>query len=850
MLSATALRVQIVSTKNAPDPLARWTSATVTYFKIQCARGAATWVVERRFRSFAEMRARLAQDLDSSVELPSLPPKLLSHSPEAIATRWLELEAFLQACLRNPMVAESPGLYHFLTEEWASIPSAMSPTRVHVASPSSEGVAAGASAAIVTGARLTTLLAEDASERADATARQANASFAVAAERAGTAQERARAAEHAAAQAEDAHAASTADAEARARDAAAARAEMLERLAAMEARAEAAEAKAQSAQEELLLMAIERSDQLMTVGERADVQRERTTALAAAVAGETEARAAAKAASAREASVAREALAATHAHALEHQRTIVKLRELHRNELTAAVARTLQEAAAAKQAAVDEARRFEREQSERREQSTAAHVQPPADDSELREIVEELRGRVRDANDANERLVAEAGQRESMLAEAIARAEAAEASAATEAAATAAALAAAEVARAEADETCSRVQAAAREQQQAAAEAARVQRMRSATADVRVAQAEAQVAARMAADIELARGQAQQAEASATAARAEAAEATRTLAEAERRMADTLAEEQKRAASFEVAANEAAARAAVAEARTREEAAAAEHGAAESAVLEYAHEVGIRLDGANGSHDLVFEYQHSPSGHTHVSRHPDVVVATDALQPPAEEAGSLQMRDRSTSMSDTIEDLSSTQVQHLWLAKLVEACEDDEAASADEDGEEEEEESDEDPASDLPLDFVGTPGLCEPSEELPARKTRRRSLTQVSRKTVRKVSKWLSRRWPGGPPTSPSAKPPTPPPSTPWAPPSTPRQSSAAPGPADAGVDIDVLRQQLEDEQAALRQKRVEREERRRRRQRELAEASVAMSIEPSPSKAFNVALPSMDAFS
>ena len=59
-----------------------------------------------------------------------------------------------------------------------------------------------------------------------------------------------------------------------------------------------------------------------------------------------------------------------------------------------------------------------------------------------------------------------------------------------------------------------------------------------------------------------------------------------------------------------------------------------------------------------------------------------------------------------------------------------------------------------------------------------------------------------------------------------------------------------MLRQQLEDEQAALRQKRVEREERRRRRQRELAEASVAMSIEPSPSKAFNVALPSMDAFS
>ena len=202
--SATALRVQIVSTKNAPDPmaqsrgtlpyyypLAQWTPATVTYFKIQCARGAATWVVERRFRSFVEVRARLALELDSSVELPSLPPKLLSHSPDAIATRWLELEAFLQACLRNPIVAESRGLYHFLTEEWAPIPSVISPTRVHVASPSSESVAAGAGAAIVYSAQLTTLLAEDASEREDATARQANASFAVAAERAGTAQERA-----------------------------------------------------------------------------------------------------------------------------------------------------------------------------------------------------------------------------------------------------------------------------------------------------------------------------------------------------------------------------------------------------------------------------------------------------------------------------------------------------------------------------------------------------------------------------------------------------------------------------------------------------------------------------------
>ena len=98
----------------------------------------------------------------------------------------------------------------------------------------------------------------------------------------------------------------------------------------------------------------------------------------------------------------------------------------------------------------------------------------------------------------------------------------------------------------------------------------------------------------------------------------------------------------------------------------------------------------------------------------------------------------------------------------------------------------------------------------------------------------------------GGSINSPSTSPVKAPPPPPAVPPPPPKRTSsqaatcgalggstAVGSAAGASSDVDALRQQVEAEQAALRQKRMEREARRLRRQLELAEANDELPAEP-----------------
>jgi hypothetical protein len=113
--------VRIVSTHNVEEPWlfgsSSLASTIVNYYSIEVKCGSAAWSVERRYRNFAELGALLAQAYGRA-ELPKLPPKLFSHSPEAIATRCTELEVFLRRCSQHPPIGLSRYWYHFLTDEW------------------------------------------------------------------------------------------------------------------------------------------------------------------------------------------------------------------------------------------------------------------------------------------------------------------------------------------------------------------------------------------------------------------------------------------------------------------------------------------------------------------------------------------------------------------------------------------------------------------------------------------------------------------------------------------------------------------------------------------------------------
>ena len=102
-------------------------------------------------------------------------------------------------------------------------------------------------------------------------------------------------------------------------------------------------------------------------------------------------------------------------------------------------------------------------------------------------------------------------------------------------------------------------------------------------------------------------------------------------------------------------------------------------------------------------------------------------------------SGSSAALSRSGSLAE-VGELSTTQIQQLWLARLVESCEEGELES----------ESDDEGGAGAPSE--GGPML--PASRVARGKGRRRSLSKVSRTSLSKVRRWLSRRWPGEAPPS------------------------------------------------------------------------------------------------
>ena len=72
--------------------------------------------VMRRYSDFAELHLRLSKALDASV-LPSLPPKLLMNEDTDIASRYLELDAYLRGLLASPATQKHGKLLDFLGAE-------------------------------------------------------------------------------------------------------------------------------------------------------------------------------------------------------------------------------------------------------------------------------------------------------------------------------------------------------------------------------------------------------------------------------------------------------------------------------------------------------------------------------------------------------------------------------------------------------------------------------------------------------------------------------------------------------------------------------------------------------------
>ena len=88
----------------------------ITMFRISVVCGDKTWELLRRYTEFHELDAQLAKVFDPAV-LPPLPPKLLVNEDAAIATRFLELDAYIRALLTNPNIRRNTKLHDFLGVE-------------------------------------------------------------------------------------------------------------------------------------------------------------------------------------------------------------------------------------------------------------------------------------------------------------------------------------------------------------------------------------------------------------------------------------------------------------------------------------------------------------------------------------------------------------------------------------------------------------------------------------------------------------------------------------------------------------------------------------------------------------
>ena len=111
------LTARIVATSNQLEE-EPWlpVRSIVTMYRIQATCGGKQWEVMRRYSDFAELHLRLSKALDASV-LPSLPPKLLMNEDTDIASRYLELDAYLRGLLASPATQKHGKLLDFLGAE-------------------------------------------------------------------------------------------------------------------------------------------------------------------------------------------------------------------------------------------------------------------------------------------------------------------------------------------------------------------------------------------------------------------------------------------------------------------------------------------------------------------------------------------------------------------------------------------------------------------------------------------------------------------------------------------------------------------------------------------------------------
>ena len=88
----------------------------VTMFRIEVQCGDKRWEQLRRYTDFFELDAQLAKSFDPAM-LPGLPPKLMVNEDAAIATRFLELDAYVRGLLAHPSIGKHARVLDFLGVE-------------------------------------------------------------------------------------------------------------------------------------------------------------------------------------------------------------------------------------------------------------------------------------------------------------------------------------------------------------------------------------------------------------------------------------------------------------------------------------------------------------------------------------------------------------------------------------------------------------------------------------------------------------------------------------------------------------------------------------------------------------
>ena len=120
--NSVALVARVVATTNRPAQELFAVRPTVTLYRIhvrQFASGARSWCVLRRYSEFVDLAAALSRTVGT---MPALPPKLVVNTPEGLANRYLELDAFLRSLLSMPLAAGHARLRSFLGADAAWSP--------------------------------------------------------------------------------------------------------------------------------------------------------------------------------------------------------------------------------------------------------------------------------------------------------------------------------------------------------------------------------------------------------------------------------------------------------------------------------------------------------------------------------------------------------------------------------------------------------------------------------------------------------------------------------------------------------------------------------------------------------